>query len=748
VGRVVAALLICALTSTLTAQQAGSPLTGFTAQSEPGEASLEQRFKALPDPQRMRANMERLSARPHHVGSPYDKENAEWILAQYKQWGWDAHIEEFEVLFPTPKLRLLEMVAPTQFTAKLEEPAVAVDPTSKQKDEQLPTYNAYSPDGDVTAPLVYVNYGLVADYEELARHGVSVKGAIVIARYGESWRGIKPKIAAEHGAIGCIIYSDPADDGYSEQLDFPKGPMRPPEGVQRGSVMDAPLYPGDPLTPGVGATKEAKRLKREDAQSIPKIPVLPISYGDAQPLLAALEGPVAPANWRGALPITYRLGPGPAKVHLQLAFNWDLKPVYDVIATMRGAEEPDLWVLRGNHHDAWVNGADDPVSGQVVLLEEARALGELAKQGWKPKRTIIYASWDGEEPMLLGSTEWVEEHADELRQHAAVYINSDGNERGYLDVEGSHSLQAFMNGVAKDVEDPESKVSVFKRQQAYLLLHGTPAQHAEVRAGGNLSIGALGSGSDFSPFIDHIGVATINLGFEGEDPSGNYHSIYDDFYWYSHFSDYDFVYGRALAQVAGLTVLRMADADIMPYDFEGLSHTVAQYIDEVKALLESRRKQAEEIRQNLNDGVYQAANDPRNPTVAPPAEEIPPYLNFAPLDNAATTLSQAAMHYSKALVGAQGKALPQDRVNTLNQNLALAERKLISQQGLPRRPWMQHVLYAPGWYTGYSVKTLPGVREAIEQGRYPEADEQISQAARALQDEAAWIEQLAKELAN
>jgi N-acetylated-alpha-linked acidic dipeptidase len=748
VGRVVAALLICALTSTLVAQQVGSPLTGFTAQSGPGEASLEQRFKALPDPQRMRANMERLSARPHHVGSPYDKENAEWILAQYKQWGWDAHIEEFEVLFPTPKLRLLEMVAPTQFTAKLEEPAVAADPTSKQKDEQLPTYNAYSPDGDVTAPLVYVNYGLVADYEELARHGVSVKGAIVIARYGESWRGIKPKIAAEHGAIGCIIYSDPADDGYSEQLDFPKGPMRPPEGVQRGSVMDAPLYPGDPLTPGVGATKEAKRLKKEDAQSIPKIPVLPISYGDAQPLLAALEGPIAPANWRGALPITYRLGPGPAKVHLKLAFNWDLKPVYDVIATMRGAEEPDLWVLRGNHHDAWVNGADDPVSGQVVLLEEARALGELAKQGWKPKRTIIYASWDGEEPMLLGSTEWVEEHADELRQHAAVYINSDGNERGYLDVEGSHSLQAFMNGVAKDVEDPESKVSVFKRQQAYLLLHGTPAQHAEARAGGNLSIGALGSGSDFSPFIDHIGVATINLGFTGEDPSGNYHSIYDDFYWYSHFSDYDFVYGRALAQVAGLTVLRMADADIMPYDFEGLSHTVAQYIDEVKALLESRRKQAEEIRQNLNDGVYQAANDPRNPTVAPPAEEIPPYLNFAPLDNAANALSQAAAHYSKALAGAQGKPLPQDRVNTLNQNLALAERKLISGQGLPRRPWMQHVLYAPGWYTGYSVKTLPGVREAIEQGRYPEADEQIAQAARALQDEAAWIEQLAKVLAN
>jgi N-acetylated-alpha-linked acidic dipeptidase len=524
--------------------------------------------------------------------------------------------------------------------------------------------------------------------------------------------------------------------------------MRPAEGVQRGSVLDAPLYPGDPLTPGVGATKEAKRLKLEDAQSIAKIPVLPISYADAQPLLAALEGPVASASWRGALPITYRLGPGPAKVHLKLAFNWDLKPVYDVIATMRGAEEPDLWVLRGNHHDAWVNGADDPVSGQVVLLEEARALGELAKQGWKPKRTIIYASWDGEEPMLLGSTEWVEEHAEELRQHAAVYINSDGNERGFLDVEGSHSLQAFINGVAKDVADPEANVSVFKRQQAYLLLHGTPAQHAEARAGGNLSIGALGSGSDFSPFIDHIGIATLNLGFGGEDPSGNYHSIYDDFYWYSHFSDYDFVYGRALAQTAGIAVLRMADADIMPYEFADLAHTVATYIDEVKALLETRRKQAQDISENLKQGIYREASDPRNPTVAPQPEEIPPYLNFAPLDNAAAALSRAAADYSRALAVTQGKAFSADRLNTINQQLALAERKLLTPQGLPRRPWMEHVLYAPGWYTGYSAKTLPGVREAIEEGRYAEADAQVSVAARALQNEAAWIEQLAQSLTN
>lgn len=743
-----AAFLVFSLTSTLTAQQTTGVVAGFTAQSSPAEVNWEQRFQSMPDPQRLRANMERLSAHPHHVGSPHDKENAEWILAQYKQWGWDAHIEEFQVLFPTPKLRLLEMVAPSKFTAKLEEPAFPVDPTTKQKDEQLPTYNAYSPDGDVTAPLVYVNYGLVGDYEELARHGVSVKGAIVIARYGQSWRGIKPKLAAEHGAIGCIIYSDPEEDGYTQQLPFPNGPMRPAEGAQRGSVLDASLYPGDPLTPGVAATKDAKRLKLEDAQSLAKIPVLPISYGDAQPLLAALEGPVVPAYWRGALPITYRMGPGPAKVHLQLAFNWDLKPVYDVIATMRGAEEPDLWVLRGNHHDGWVNGAADPISGQVALLEEARALGELAKQGWKPKRTIIYASWDGEEPMLLGSTEWVEAHADELRQHAAVYINTDGNERGYLNVEGSHALQSLMNGVAKDVEDPESKVSVFKRQRAHVLLQGTPKQQTEARSGGELAIGPLGSGSDYGGFVDHVGIASVNLGFEGEDPSGNYHSIYDDFYWYSHFSDYDFVYGRALAQTAGLTVLRMADADIMPYNFEGLSHTTAQYIDEVKALLESRRKEAEDIKRNLADGVYEAANDPRNPTVAPPAREIPPYLNFAPLDNAAAALQQAAAHYTEALATVQGKPFTPDRLQTINQQLAQAERKLTSEQGLPRRPWMRHLLYAPGWYTGYSAKTMPGVREAIEEGRYTEAEEQVGLVAHALQDEAAWIEQITKELNN
>ena len=406
------------------------------AQSPQAAASSGERwetaFRALPAAANIRGYDERLSARPHHVGSPYDKENAEWLLARFKEWGWDAKIERFDVLFPTPKTRLLELVAPTRFVAKLEEPAVPSDPTSAQKAEQLPSYNAYSADGDVTAPLVYVNYGRPVDYEQLERLGVSVKGAIVIARYGASWRGIKPKVAAEHGAVGCLIYSDPRDDGYFRGEVFPDGPMRPRDGVQRGSVMDMPVYPGDPLTPGVGATAEAKRLAVADAPTIMRIPVLPISYGDAQPLLAALAGPVAPADWRGALPITYRIGPGPASVHLKLAFNWTITPIYDVIARLPGSTYPDEWIIRGNHHDAWVNGASDPVSGISAELEEARALGELRKQGWQPKRTIIYAAWDGEEPALLGSTEWVEAHGAELEEHAAVYINTDGNGRGYF----------------------------------------------------------------------------------------------------------------------------------------------------------------------------------------------------------------------------------------------------------------------------------------------------------------------------
>ena len=687
--------------------------------------------------------MQLLSARPHHVGSPYDKQNAEWILAQYQKYGWDAHIETFRVLFPTPKLRLLEMPG---YRAKLTEAAIAGDPTSGQQAEQLPTYNAYSPDGDVSAPVVYVNYGVVEDYEELALHGISVKGAIVIARYGHSWRGIKPKLAAEHGALGCIIYSDPADDGYSVDAVFPAGPMRPAQGVQRGSVLDAPLYPGDPLTPGVGATADAKRLKREDAPSLPKIPVLPISYEDAKPILASLQGPAVPQSWRGGLPLTYRIGPSRAKLHLKLAFNWDLKPVYDVVATLRGAEEPDVWILRANHHDAWVNGAEDPLSGQVALLEEARALGELAAGGWKPKRTIMYFSWDGEEPMLLGSTEWAETHAEELKAHAAIYINSDTNVRGYLAAAGSHSLEPLVNEVARSIIDPETKVSVAQRARALALVRGSALERREAGSRRDLRIDALGSGSDYSAFLDHLGIASLDVSYQGEDDQGIYHSIYDDFYWYTHFADTTFAYGRALAQTDGTLVLRMAQADLLPYDFTALADTLHVYSGELKELIDARRTMAAQRQAALDANAYGLTSDPRQPTLPPPALAIPPYLNFATLDNALEALEVAATHYGKARVLVQTKAPVPATLAPINQELLQAERKLTSPAGLPRRPWMQHLIYAPGWYTGYGAKTLPGVREGIEQAQYVEAEAQMSALARVVTAEAAYVEHIAAEL--
>jgi N-acetylated-alpha-linked acidic dipeptidase len=726
------------------------PLNGYSAASSSTQRDWETKFRAIPEPQNQRDYMQRLSARPHHVGSPYDKDNAEWMLAKFKEWGLDANIETFDVLFPTPKVRVVELTEPTKFVAKLQEPALSLDPTSSQQTEQLPTYNAYSADGDVTAPLVYVNYGIPDDYEKLERMGVSVKGAIVIVRYGNSWRGIKPKVAAEHGAVGCLIYSDPADDGYVQGDVFPQGAWRPRDGVQRGSVMDMPVYPGDPLTPGVGATKDAKRLDLKDAKTITKIPVLPISYADAQPLLAALKGDVVPEGWRGSLPQTYHLGPGPAKVHLKLQSNWDVKPLYDVIVKIPGSTNPEQWIVRGNHHDAWVNGAEDPVSGTVVLMEEARAFATLLKQGWKPRRTIVYCVWDGEEPGLLGSTEWGEAHADELRQHAAVYINSDGNGRGYLSMPGSHSLEKFINGVARDIQDPEKKISVWKRDQLKAIADAkTPEDRKEVRDRADLRIDALGSGSDWTVFLDHLGIASVDLSYDGEDGGGIYHSIYDDFYWYTHFSDTDFSYGRALSQTAGTAVMRLADAELLPYDFTGLADTIHRYLDELQKLLQAKQDDAIERNKELEEGMFTAIADPKKTSVPPPVEEVPPHLNFAPLQNASDALTRSAERYQKALekVSANGELrVSPDQLQTINQKLMQSEHQLTSPEGLPGRPWFEHLIYAPGAYTGYGVKTIPGVREAIEQKKWKEANEQILRVANALQNEAALVDAAAQEL--
>jgi N-acetylated-alpha-linked acidic dipeptidase len=715
-----------------------------TPAAQSGSTSWDAKFRELPQPSNIRASMERLSARPHHVGSPYDKDNAEWILARFKEWGWDAQIESFSVLFPTPKERLLELVEPTRFTAKLDEPALPMDPTSDQKAEQLPTYNAYSIDGDVNGPLVYVNYGRPEDYDVLERYGISVKGAIVLARYGESWRGIKPKVAAEHGAVGCLIYSDPKDDGYSAGDVFPNGPMRPRSGAQRGSVMDMPVYPGDPLTPGVGATADAKRLALKDVQTLTKIPVMPISYEDAQPLLASLTGAVVPAEWRGGLPITYRFGPGVGKAHLKLSFNWDQKPLYDVIARLPGSTFPDQWVVRGNHHDGWVNGAEDPLSGLSAMLEEARALGELKKQGWAPKRTIIYCAWDGEEPALLGSTEWAETHAAELQQKAVVYLNSDSNGRGFLEAEGSHTLEHFINDVARDIVDPETNLSVWKRQHARAIDRAKPEDKEKVRSRGDWRIGALGSGSDYTPFLQHLGIPTLNIGYGGEDASGIYHSIYDDFYFFTHFLDTDFTYGRTLAQTAGTAIIRLADADILPFQFSNLADTVRTYDEELQLLLKKKRDEVTERNRAIADGVYAAINDPRRPKALPKPEPVPPALDFTPISRSIETLTRRAVALDEARAAAAKKPASAAALAALNVKIAQSEQQLIDAAGLLHREWFRHLLYAPGFYTGYGVKTMPGVREAIEQAQYQSAPAEIARVGKALEREAGWLDSLLK----
>jgi N-acetylated-alpha-linked acidic dipeptidase len=725
-------------------------ILGFSGEAARVEREWEAKFQAIPKPENLRDYMKRLSARPHHVGTAYDKDNAEWILAKFKEWGLDAKIETFDVLFPTPKERVVELIEPTKFVPKLQEPTVAADPTSNQHDEQLPTYNAYSIDGDVTGPLVYVNYGIPEDYEKLDRLGISVKGAIVIARYGASWRGIKPKVAAEHGAVGCLIYSDPRNDGYFQGDVFPEGPWRPRDGVQRGSVMDMVIHPGDPLTPGVGATKDAKRLSVKEAKTLTKIPVLPISYADAQPLLAALQGPIAPEEWRGALPIPYHVGPGPAKVHLRAQFNWDIKTLYNVVFKIPGAVYPDEWIVRGNHHDAWVNGAEDPISAMVVEMEEARALGELLKQGWKPQRTIIYCAWDGEDPGLLGSTEWAEAHADELRRNAVAYINTDANGRGYLSMGGSHTLEKFMNEVARDIVDPEKNISVWKRSQLKSIADAeTPEERTEVRKRADLRIYALGSGSDYTVFVDHLGIASLNLSYGGEDGGGIYHSIYDDFYWYAHFADTDFAYGRTLAETVGLSVMRLAGAKLLPFEFTNLADTLRKYSEDLKKALKTRQEEVRERNQQLEEGVFSGTADPKKISVPPPREDVPPHLNFAPLENAIDTLARSAEKYDKALAKARengGGALGRASLRAVNAKLIESERALTSPEGLPGRSWFRHMVYAPGFYAGYDVRTIPGVREALEQKQWQLAETEIARAARTLEGEAALIDSAAQEL--
>lgn len=708
-------------------------MTACTLPAAAQQQQLENRFDQQLNSNHIGETIKDLSSRPHNIGSANDKTVAENIMARFKSYGWDAGITTYQVLFPTPEKRVLELTGAHPYKATLKEPGIPEDATSGQ-DGQLPTYNAWSADGNVTAELVYVNFGLPDDYEWLARQGVDVKGKIVIARYGRSWRGSKPKVAQEHGAVGCIIYSDPAEDGYARGDVYPKGPFRNENGVQRGSVMDMVIYPGDPLTPGAGATEKAQRLERSQAGNLLKIPVLPISYKDAQPLLAALDGPVVPAAWRGALPITYHIGPSKEKVHLELSFNWQQRPAYDVIAKITGAIYPDEWVVRGNHHDAWVNGASDPISGLAAELEEAKAIGQLVKEGYKPARTIVYCAWDGEEPGLLGSTEWAEDHAAELQQKAVAYINTDGNGRGFLDAAGSHALEPLMDSIAHNVIDPQTKVSVFERKRAFQAISaGNASAKRNVLQQHHLVLGALGSGSDYSSFLQHLGVPSLNLGYGGEDEDGSYHSIYDSYDNFRRFKDPGFHYGVALSQTAGRAVLRLADAEVLPFDFRSLQKTINGYVSELEALTGSMRETTSLENELINSRQYELATDPTANVKVPVIKDEVPYLDFSPLENALVALDKAAQHVAEAAKAPADKA-------AFNKKLYQAEQQLLSPNGLPGRGWYKHTIYAPGFYTGYGVKTVPGVREAIEQRQWKTAQEQIGITAAALNRLAAYLQ--------
>ena len=716
-------------------QSAAAGAFGFSPEAAPAEQSLEQRFDAQLDAGQMTEWLKRLSAEANQVGSPHNKANAEWVRDQFRKWGWNADIETFDVLYPTLKHHLLELTAPTKFVASLVEPPVQGDATSARTDA-MPPYNAYGADGDVTGQLVYLNYGMDDDYKELVRRGIDVKGKIVITRYGGGWRGLKPKLAQEHGAAGCIIYSDPRDDGYGQGDAYPKGGWRPTGGVQRGSVADMPIYAGDPLTPGVGATKGAKRLPISQAKILMKIPVMPISYADAQPLLAALGGPVAPAAWRGSLPLTYHVGPGPATVHMAISSDWGTRTLYDVIAKIQGAESPDEWVVRANHRDGWVYGAWDPLSGHVAMLAEAKAIGELLHTGWRPKRTLVYGSWDGEEPGLLGSTEWAETHADELQRKAVLYVNSDTNTRGFLSAGGSHSLRHFMSDLARSVPDPETSVSVEARDRASLLVKGYGSAASErqkqdaklLSTGADLPLEALGSGSDFTPFLQHLGIASLNIEYSGEDDqAGVYHSAYDTFEHYMRFGDPGLKYGVTEARTVGRAVLRMADADVLPMQFEGFAEAIDEYVGELHKLADEKRRSSEELAKLLEQNAFGLAADPTR-AVGPPAREPEvPYFEFAPLDNASARLKKSAKAYDDlyAKVAAGTVKLSARQRSELNDLLRGMEQTLTDARGLPARDWYRHLIYAPGTLTGYGAKTLPGVREGIEQNRFEEANRYI-----------------------
>jgi len=715
-------------------QASANDLLGYDQAAAEAQLALEADFDANLNTEEMDEWLRRLSAKPHHVGSAAGREAVDFMAELLESWGYEVEIAEYDILLPTPVTRELELLGPNSYSATLTEDSLDEDPSTSVREDLLPPYNAFSVDGEVEGELVFVNYGIPEDYEILERHGIDVTGKIAIAKYGRSWRGIKPKLAGEKGAIGTIIYSDPGDDGYAAGEVYPDGPFKHESAVQRGSVMDMPTYPGDVLTPGIGATEDARRLDIDEAPTLTKIPVLPISQRDAAPLLAAMGGAVVPPEWRGGLPMTYHLGPGPARVRLKLEFDWQRVPAYNVIARLEGSEYPDEWVIRGNHHDGWNHGAADPISGMVALLAEAKATAALAQAGRPPKRTIIYAGWDAEEPGLIGSTEWAEHHAADLQEHAVAYLNTDGNSRGFVNIGGSHTLERFFNQVMDNVSDPRAEISVKERRRALLRVNAEGEGDSAEAERADLRISPLGSGSDYTPFLQHLGIASANMGFGGEGNDGSYHTLYDTYEHYTAWRDPELTYGEALAQVAGRATLRLANAPRLPFEFENFADNVAMYVDELEDLAERMREETETNNEMLDDGTYAAAMNPYK-TLGPPKRQEPvPHFSFAPLRNALDRLQSAAGEY--AAIAAEGSAASAE----VNELLYTSERLMTREEGLPGRSWYKHHIYAPGFYTGYGVKTLPAVREAIEERDYDSVAGEIANTAEVLERVAERVE--------
>jgi N-acetylated-alpha-linked acidic dipeptidase len=694
-------------------------LDGFTREGAASERRWEDEFRAVPQPDSAHERLRYLTREPHVAGTRGDYEMAVYVRDQFRSFGLAADLKEYQVLINYPKQpSIVELVAPRRERLSVQEQPLAEDATSKDV-RVISLFNGYSASGDVTAPLVYVNYGLPDDYEALKKLGIDVRGRLVIARYGNSFRGVKAKVAEEHGAVGLIIYSDPADDGYVQGDVYPKGPWRPESSGQRGSVEYLFEYPGDPLTPGKPSIPGTPRLSMEAVTNLPRIPVQPISYGEARRLLEPLNGPVRPKGFQGGLPFAYHVGgTETARVHLKTSMDYAQRTIWDVVARIDGAQEKDRWVIMGNHRDAWVFGAVDPNSGTTAMLEAARGFGQLLKAGWKPRRSIVLCSWDGEEYGLLGSTEWAEEHAAELKEKAVVYLNMDSAVSGpRFGASAVPSLWKVIRAATRDVTDPKTNKSIYQAWQDRAretqpepaltdASAGTDTPIAEAR------IGALGSGSDYTPFLQHLGITSLDMGFGGD--YGVYHSAYDSFDWMTKFGDPTFQYHVAAAQIWGTLALRFADADGLPFDYTDYASQVRDFFNETQRTA-ARRKlsdsfDAKALTDSINNLSEESArfNKRRSELLLElERERTPPDAK-----NARTRAS--------------------DQLARLNDALIAAERALTDERGLRGRNWYKHQIYAPGYYTGYAAQPLPDLRQSIEDRNTANAREASSRITEAL----------------